>query len=182
MKYMKNINKNIKKKNLKRITLIIIALVALLVVASCEQNKPAENSMSDDTVVGENRVGSSLAGQAITLYKAQGCACCEGHIAVLKDEGANVEVIEMPSVASIKEQYNIPREVQSCHTAIIGDYFVEGHMPIEAIEKLLEEQPDIDGIALPGMPSGAAGMHGAKQGTWTIYAVKDGVATVFMEI
>ena len=60
----------------------------------------------------------------------------------------------MRSLHSIKQKYNIPLEMQSCHTTIIGKYFIEGHVPLEAVNKLLKEQPDIDGIALPGMPIG----------------------------
>ncbi len=89
----------------------------------------------------------------------------------------------MDDLAPIKDKYNIPRQLQSCHTSIIGDYFVEGHVPVEAIARLIAEKPDIAGIALPGMPSGSPGMPGAKQGTWTIQAVgKDGAVTEFMKI
>ena len=65
--------------------------------------------------------------------------------------------------------------MEICHTTIIGDYFVEGHVPLEAVEKLLTEKPDIKGIAMPGMPSGSPGMPGAKKGDFVIYAVnRDG--------
>lgn len=88
-------------------------------------------------------------------------------------------------MSAIKEKYNIPPEVQSCHTTIISDYvirdyFIEGHVPIEAISKLLEEKPDIDGIALPGMPTGSLGMGGEKTVQFEILAVKNGETSVFM--
>ena len=86
-------------------------------------------------------------------------------------------------MGAIKERYGVPRNLESCHTEIIGGYFVEGHMPIEAIEKLLSERPDIRGIALPGMPSGSPGMPGPKTEPWTIYAVnKDGSVGEFMVV
>jgi hypothetical protein len=69
--------------------------------------------------------------------------------------------------------------MQSCHTTVVGDYFIEGHVPIEAIDKLLSEKPLIDGIALPGKPYGAPGMRGAKTSDFTIYALSDGRASVF---
>jgi hypothetical protein len=72
--------------------------------------------------------------------------------------------------------------MDSCHTLIIEDYFVEGHIPIEAIEKLLAEQPDIDGITLPDMPSGSPGMPGVKKGDFVIYSVKGGKTSEFMRI
>ena len=72
--------------------------------------------------------------------------------------------------------------MQSCHTTIIGKYFIEGHVPFEAVEKLLKEQPDIDGIALPGMPIGTPGMPGDKDEPYVIYQLKDGKFSVFMTI
>ena len=72
--------------------------------------------------------------------------------------------------------------MQSCHTAILGKYFIEGHVPLEAINKLLKERPDIDGIALPGMPIGTPGMPGEKEETFIIYQLVDGKSSVFMTI
>ena len=73
--------------------------------------------------------------------------------------------------------------MQSCHTTTIGNYFVEGHIPIEAIEKLMTEKPNIKGIAMPGMPSGSPGMPGAKQGPFIIYAIgNDGSVGEFMRM
>ena len=86
------------------------------------------------------------------------------------------------NVDEVKDRLNIPEELWGCHTSVIGDYFIEGHVPVAAIEKLLAEQPDIDGIALPGMPSGAPGMTGTKQEPFVIYAVADGVAREFVTI
>jgi hypothetical protein len=72
--------------------------------------------------------------------------------------------------------------MQSCHTTIIGKYFIEGHVPLEAINKLLKEQPSIDGIALPGMPIGTPGMPGKKEEPYVIYQLIDGKFSVFMTI
>ena len=85
-------------------------------------------------------------------------------------------------MSSIKEKYQIPDNMQSCHTTIIEDYFVEGHVPIEAIRKLLATKPDIDGIALPGMPSGSPGMSGIKTEAFKIYALSDGVVSKFLTL
>jgi hypothetical protein len=88
----------------------------------------------------------------------------------------------MRSLHTIKQKYNIPVEMQSCHTTILGKYFIEGHVPLEAVNKLLKEQPDIDGIALPGMPIGTPGMPGDKDEPYVIYQLKDGKSSVFMTI
>ena len=84
---------------------------------------------------------------------------------------------------SFKEGHGIPSFLESCHTTIIGNYFVEGHIPLEAVEKLLEEQPDIAGIAMSGMPSGSPGMPGTKTEDFIIFSVnRDGTYQEFMRI
>ena len=88
----------------------------------------------------------------------------------------------MTSLDLIKKKHNIPGEMQSCHTSVVGKYFIEGHVPIEAINKLLKDQPDIDGIVLPGMPMGTPGMPGNKEAPYVIYQLIDGEYSVFMTI
>ena len=86
-------------------------------------------------------------------------------------------------MSSVKANYEIPSQLESCHTAVIGDYFVEGHVPLEAVEKLLMEKPDVAGIAMPGMPSGSPGMPGTKRGDFIVYSVNnDGSYEEFMRI
>lgn len=115
--------------------------------------------------------GESLAlvtPRVATVYKEPNCGCCNGYIAALEERGFTVEV-KSQDTQSVKEQYGIVSERQSCHTTVIGDYFIEGHVPIAAVEKLLLEQPDIDGIGLSGMPLGTPGMPGIKQAPYEIY-------------
>ena len=121
-------------------------------------------------------------GVPITIYKTQSCGCCEGFISELTKNGFNVKLDVGDKIINIKEKYNIPEEMQSCHTSFVGGYFIEGHVPIEAINKLIEESPEIDGIALPGMPSGSLGMPGIKEEKFKIYSITNGNASVFMEI
>ena len=84
---------------------------------------------------------------------------------------------------ALKEQYQIPASMRSCHTMVVGDYVVEGHIPLEAVEKMMKEKPDIRGIAMPGMPSGSPGMPGSPSDEFIVYAVKkDGTFTEFMRI
>ncbi len=115
------------------------------------------------------------------VYKSLTCGCCEGFISELEKD-FDVEIKIMDDISSIKDKYDIPSEMQSCHTTIIGDYFIEGHVPMEAINKLLETMPDIAGIILPGMPAGAPGMSGTKKEPFKIYSLKDGVTSEFLEI
>ena len=92
----------------------------------------------------------------------------------MRQQGFEVEVVSVVDLDTIKDKYNIPKNLESCHTAIVGDYVVEGHIPIDVVDKLLEEKPDIDGIALPRMPSGSPGMPGPKTGEWIIYGLEEG--------
>ncbi len=115
-----------------------------------------------------------LKGVDAVVYKSLNCGCCEGQISLMESENMNVEVKTVKNIETIKDEQNIPASMRSCHTSFIDGYFVEGHVPTEAIVKLLEERPDIDGISLPGMPAGAPGMGGVKQGKFIIYSIKDG--------
>ena len=119
---------------------------------------------------------------SVEVFKTPSCGCCYGYVLFLEKEQFNVKETDMRSLHSIKQKYNIPLEMQSCHTTIIGKYFIEGHVPLEAVNKLLKEQPDIDGIALPGMPIGTPGMPGDKDEPYVIYQLKDGKFSVFMTI
>jgi hypothetical protein len=118
----------------------------------------------------------------VEVFKTASCGCCYGYVLFLKEEKFKVKQTDMRSLHLIKKKYNIPLKMQSCHTTILGKYFIEGHVPIEAINKLLKEQPDIDGIALPGMPTGTPGMPGKKEEPYVIYQLVDGKSSVFMTI
>ncbi len=108
----------------------------------------------------------------ITIYHSPTCGCCELYENYLRGFGLQVNSVEVSEaqLAQIKAELGIPQNLWSCHTVKIGNYFVEGHVPIEAINKLLEEKPNIKGIALPGMPPGSPGMSGIKTSLFTIYA------------
>ena len=118
----------------------------------------------------------------VEVFKTASCGCCYGYVLFLEEEKFKVKQTDMRSLHMIKKKYNIPPKMQSCHTTILGKYFIEGHVPIEAINKLLKEQPDIDGIALPGMPTGTPGMPGEKEEPYVIYQLVDGKPSVFMTI
>ena len=120
----------------------------------------------------------------INIHKSLTCGCCDVYSSYVDGKvSPKVNTLDTKGSDEIKIKYGIPSELQSCHTTIIGNYFIEGHMPLEAVEKLLKEQPDIKGIALPGMPMGSPGMPGPKSGDFVIYAVNnDGTSSEFMRI
>ena len=98
---------------------------------------------------------------------------------------AGFEVTSKPTtdLAEISRKAGVPADLQGCHTAFIGDYVVDGHVPLEAIEKLLAEHPTIKGITLPGMPEGSPGMYGKKAKPFTVYAIgQDRKPSIFMTL
>jgi hypothetical protein len=110
------------------------------------------------------------------LYFSPTCRCCRGYADYLKSAGFIIRLMPVENPERIKDQLGIPESMRSCHTVIIGSYFVEGHVPVAAIAKMLQEKPRIKGIALPGMPPGAPGMGGTRQGNLVVYAI-DGQRT-----
>lgn len=114
-----------------------------------------------------------------TLYRDPNCGCCGEHARYLRQHGYAVRIVPENDITSIKRKYGVPDNLASCHTTIIGDYVVEGHVPVSAIQKLMTERPRIAGIALPGMPMGSPGMPGPKEGIFMIYAFSDSDTRVF---
>lgn len=113
-----------------------------------------------------------LGGPSITVYKSPTCQCCNKWIAHLENNGFQVTAKNTRNVRSIKEQYGIKHKFSACHTAVIGKYFVEGHVPAQSIHRLLDEKPDIKGITVPGMPIGSPGMEsGSRVDRYNVIAV-----------
>ena len=98
--------------------------------------------------------------QTLQVTKTPTCGCCDDWVAFARHQGLEVEVTETDDYAGMKQTASVPESLWSCHTARIGGYVVEGHVPFAAIERLLAEQPDIAGISVPGMPAGSPGMGG----------------------
>ena len=111
----------------------------------------------------------------VTLYKNPSCTCCEGYAQYLDQNGFKVDVRPTNDLAEISAKAGIPSDLEGCHTSFIGDYVVDGHVPVETIRKLLDGKPALVGLTLPGMPAGSPGMFGQKTEKFTIYAIsRDG--------
>ena len=95
----------------------------------------------------------------VVSYRSASCGCCKKWINHLRDNGLEVVDNIVEDVSAIKNQYQIPNNLRSCHSAQIDNYTIEGHVPIESINKLFSEKPSIKGIAVPGMPLGSPGME-----------------------
>lgn len=90
----------------------------------------------------------------------------------MEANGYTVRVNDTKDLTAVKAQYKVPSTLQSCHTAIVDGYIIEGHVPVEVIEQLLTEKPDIYGLAVPGMPIGSPGMEveGAESQPYDVIA------------
>lgn len=97
---------------------------------------------------------------AVILHKEPACGCCTGWAHHLDRAGFTVTAIDAADMVAVKARLGVPHDLQSCHTAEIGRYVIEGHIPANAIERLLVEAPDARGLAVPGMPVGSPGMEG----------------------
>ncbi|MBI5006064.1 MAG: CopG family transcriptional regulator [Nitrosomonadales bacterium] len=117
--------------------------------------------------------GTAHAATSITLHKSPACGCCEKYVDYLRENGFAVKAVNESDMDAIKDRHGVSH-VASCHTALVGGYVVEGHVPVAAIRKMLKEKPAIIGISAPGMPLNSPGMGEMKKGTLTIYAVPKG--------
>ena len=100
---------------------------------------------------------------AIKVYKTPQCGCCKAWVEHLSKNGFQVETMDMPDLTLVKQRYGVTPALEACHTAVVGKYVVEGHVPADVIQRLLKERPAVVGIAVPGMPAGSPGMEGAMK-------------------
>ena len=116
----------------------------------------------------------------VVVYKSPTCGCCKKWVSHLKANGYTVDVQERTDMSPIKREFGIPRHLQSCHTAKVGGYVVEGHVPADVIARLLQEKPQIKGLAVPGMPMGSPGMEGPRKVPYNILTIPEsGKGSVF---
>lgn len=118
----------------------------------------------------QDQLQESIGTSQMTVYKSPTCGCCGGYVSHMKRQGFDVDVVQQNNISGVKQTLGVPETLKSCHTSVIGDYVVEGHIPEEVIEKLLVEKPDVLGIALPDMPNGSPGMPGIKKEPFVIYS------------
>ncbi|NEP77130.1 MAG: DUF411 domain-containing protein [Okeania sp. SIO3B3] len=119
----------------------------------------------------------------ITVYRTPTCGCCKGWVEHIKQNGFQVTDIVKPEseIQTIRQKYNLPSNLASCHTSEIAGYLVEGHTPVADVKNLIANKPNIAGISVPGMPIGTPGMEmGDRQESFNVFAFqKDGQTKVF---
>nr|WP_246262285.1 DUF411 domain-containing protein [Aromatoleum evansii] len=98
--------------------------------------------------------------EEVTVYKDPNCGCCGKWADHMRSHGFKVKEIATPRMGEIKREAGLPVALTSCHTATVGGYFIEGHVPAADVKRLLATKPQVTGVAAPGMPQGSPGMEG----------------------
>jgi hypothetical protein len=96
----------------------------------------------------------------VDIYKDPTCGCCALWVAHMKAQGFVTTVSDVRDIAAVKTKYHVPNQLRSCHTALVGGYVLEGHVPATDVHRLLKQRPTVVGLAVPGMPVGSPGMEG----------------------
>lgn len=116
----------------------------------------------------------------MTVFKSPTCGCCTAWIEHVEKAGFKCTVRDFNDLSEVKKTFGIPRSLESCHTAQIGSYVVEGHVPADLIVKMLRERPVGRGLAVPGMPIGSPGMEGGTPERYSVlFMNKDGTTRVY---
>jgi len=151
---------------LARLVLPVVAAVATLALAGA--------TASDRPMVGAPPV--------VTVYKSPTCGCCSKWVDYLRANGFDVKTVDLEDLSEIKASSGVPRSVQTCHTAVVAGYVVEGHVPVDALRKLLADKPKVAGIGVPGMPIGSPGMDGSPAQHYDVVAWdKTGKTSVYLQ-
>ena len=123
------------------------------------------------------------AGPEVTAYKVATCGCCSLWADNLTKNGFQVTMNPVPDMDIYKKRFGVPKHLESCHTAVVGGYTIEGHVPAADIHRLLKERPRAKGLAVPGMPLGSPGMESSRGDVRDAYDVllftEDGKTSVF---
>ena len=110
--------------------------------------------------LGYSKFGSaSSPAEVVTVWKTPSCGCCKDWVIHLRKEGFNVVTNDVNDTAPIRQKLGLPAKFGSCHTAQVGGYVLEGHVPAQEVKRLLREKPVAIGLAVPGMPVGSPGME-----------------------
>ena len=128
------------------------SLVGLLAAAAL--GAPVALALADDTMV--------------VVHKDPNCGCCSDWVQHLRDAGFAVKVVEAADLKAVRDRLGVPAALAACHTAEVAGYVVEGHVPAEAVRRLLSDRPKAQGIAVPGMPIGSPGMEGGQPQSYTV--------------
>ncbi|AXA38144.1 DUF411 domain-containing protein [Rhizobium leguminosarum] len=126
----------------------------------------------------------AVAPTKMTVYKDPNCGCCHEWSKAMAAAGFSVDARNTDDLAAVKARLGVPVDMEGCHTAVVEEYYLEGHVPLEAVQRLLRERPPVQGLAVPGMPPGSLGMGDDPQASYDVYAIPSGTGApyVFIEV
>lgn len=153
-----------------RPTIIAIAMLAPI-ACSRGSDHPADTTPAVNGAATPAIPDSML---AMTVYKSPTCGCCAAWVDHVKAAGFRVTVVDTSNLEPIKARYGVLPGQGSCHTATVGGYVIEGHVPAADIRRLLTERPHVVGLAVPGMPVGSPGMEGPNAQRYDVLAFTRG--------
>lgn len=106
----------------------------------------------------------------VTVYKSPTCGCCKDWVDHMRNEGFTVVAIDTSDMNRVKHAHGVTHDLGSCHTATVGGYVLEGHVPAADVKRLLAQRPAVVGLAVPGMPMGSPGMEGMYKQKYDVVA------------
>jgi hypothetical protein len=156
-------------------------LAASLVLVGCTAAQNSRQPTSENVTA--TAEAQAVLASEITVFRSPTCGCCGKWIDHAEAAGFQVKDELTEDMSAIKQQYGVPQTLTSCHTTVVGDYVVEGHVPVEDVQRLLVEKPDVAGIAVPGMPIGSPGMEsGDYTEPYTVFSfTESGETAAFAE-
>lgn len=137
---------------------LAVGIGALLMTTACAREPASAGDGSTEQPANAVPAAEKMAAHMV-VHKSPTCGCCGLWVEHMRGAGFSVEVVETADLATVKERLGVPSGKGSCHTAEVGGYWVEGHVPAEDVLRLLTERPKARGLALPGMPLGSPGME-----------------------
>jgi hypothetical protein len=160
-----------------------LVLFAAFGAAACgeEEDKQAEAIAPAEHAEPAKDVASTAGQPEVVVHKTESCGCCKVWVEHMQTHGFPVKVQNTDNLAPIKERVGLPYGLGSCHTAEVGGYFIEGHVPAADVQRLLTEKPKAKGLAVPGMPVGSPGMEmGDRVDPYEVLLVhEDGSTSVY---
>jgi len=153
-------------------------ILATLSLAGCGVDSPGDKAPQGVAA----SPAESTALPTLIVHKSESCGCCVAWVDHMKRAGFNADVRNVDNMEPIKRSVGIPAEMGSCHTAQVGRYFVEGHVPAEDVKRLLTEHPDAKGLTVPRMPVGSPGMEipsGKVEPYDVLLVANDGTTSVY---
>ncbi len=177
-------------RNIRTAVLILVAVVVAIIVLR-PRTRAADTPAPQTATHGEvhtspaahtsNAADSALiAGLVLTVHKSPTCGCCQKWVEHMEANGFKVMTVDHQDMTPVKRELGVTKELESCHTAKIGSYVIEGHVPAEDVMQLLREKPEVAGIAAPGMPMGSPGMEALVKEKYDVVSFdKTGATKVF---